>query len=63
MQLKNVVFPAPLGPMIETMPLRGTSKVTSFTATRPPKTFEMFVASRMFAPSPGRCRTAVAAPL
>ena len=38
--LKNVVLPAPLGPMIETIDaLRGTANVTSLTATRPPKIF------------------------
>jgi hypothetical protein len=41
MQLKNVVLPAPLGPMSETIPRSGTEKLTSLTATRPPKTFEM----------------------
>ena len=44
-QLKNVVFPAPLGPISETMALRGTTKLTSLTATRPPNTFEMPAAS------------------
>src|SRR3954462_11897650 len=46
MQLKKVVLPAPLGPISETMPFSGTLKSTSLTATRPPKTFETFVASR-----------------
>src|SRR3954464_5007710 len=46
MQLKKVVLPAPLGPISETMPFSGTLKLTSLTATRPPKTFETFVASR-----------------
>ncbi len=45
MQLKNVVLPAPLGPISETMALCGTEKSTSLTATRPPNTFEMPVAS------------------
>src|SRR6478609_8352754 len=34
--LKNVVFPAPLGPISETIDLAGTLKSTSSTATRPP---------------------------
>src|SRR6478672_5786643 len=34
--LKNVVFPAPFGPMSETIELAGTLKSTSSTATRPP---------------------------
>ena len=38
--MKNVVLPAPLGPISETIALRGTVKSTSLTATRPPKTFE-----------------------
>src|SRR3954453_17912298 len=52
--LKNVVLPAPLGPMIETIPRRGTAKETSSTATRPPKIFETASAWRMssWAPSP-----------
>src|SRR3954452_3546207 len=34
--LKNVVFPAPFGPMSETIALAGTVNSTSSTATRPP---------------------------
>src|SRR3954454_1365772 len=34
--LKNVVFPAPFGPINETIALRGTVKSTSSLATRPP---------------------------
>ena len=34
--LKNVVLPAPLGPMIETIERSGTQNVTSLTAIRPP---------------------------
>ena len=45
MQLKNVVLPAPLGPMSETIARWGTVKEMSLTATRPPKIFEMLVAS------------------
>src|SRR2546428_13449708 len=43
--LKNVVLPAPLGPMIETIDRRGIAKSTSDTATRPPKTFETDLAT------------------
>ena len=46
MQLKNVVLPAPLGPMIATIDLCGTAKSTSLTATRPPKRFVTPLASR-----------------
>ena len=46
MQLKNVVLPAPLGPMIATIDFFGTAKSTSLTATRPPKRFVTPVASR-----------------
>ncbi len=38
--LKNVVLPAPLGPMIETIERRGIENETSLTATTPPKTFD-----------------------
>ena len=38
--LKNVVLPAPLGPMIETIERSGIENETSLTATRPPKTLE-----------------------
>ena len=47
MQLKNVVLPAPLGPMSETMARWGTVNEMSLTATRPPKIFEMLDASSM----------------
>ncbi len=40
--LKNVVLPAPLGPMSETMLPRGMSKSTELTATRPPNRFVTF---------------------
>ena len=39
--LKNVVLPAPLGPMIETIERGGIEKSMPSTATRPPKIFEM----------------------
>src|ERR687893_797784 len=39
--LKNVVFPAPLGPIRLTIDRSGMSKFTELTATRPPKTFVM----------------------
>ncbi len=35
--LKNVVLPAPLGPMIETIERSGIANETSLTAARPPK--------------------------
>ena len=38
--LKNVVLPAPLGPMIETIERSGIENVTSLTATRPPNDFD-----------------------
>src|SRR4051794_9228674 len=60
MQLKNVVLPAPLGPMRETMARSGTWKLTSLTATRPPKTFEIASASSS---APPRGRSAIAAAL
>src|SRR3954470_13735351 len=46
--LKNVVFPAPFGPMRLTMDLSGILKSTALTATRPPKTLVIPLASRMF---------------
>src|SRR4051812_50086015 len=49
--LKNVVLPAPLGPMIETIALSGTANVTSLQATRPPKTFDTFMAARIEGPA------------
>src|SRR3954453_5785485 len=52
--LKNVVLPAPLGPMIETMLWRGIENVTSLTATSPPNTFEQRCASSRLSPESGR---------
>src|SRR4051812_49866703 len=37
--LKNVVLPAPLGPMSDTIDPRGMSKSTLLTAVRPPNFF------------------------
>ena len=37
--LKNVVLPAPFGPMIETIERSGNVNVTSLTAVRPPNCF------------------------
>ena len=37
--LKNVVLPAPLGPMIETIAFSGTRNDTPSTAVRPPNCF------------------------
>ena len=49
--MKNVVLPAPLGPMIETIERSGISNETSLTATSPPKIFETdSVSSSVFAP-------------
>src|SRR5919112_2136417 len=45
--LKNVVLPAPLGPIRLTIECSGMSKSTSLTATRPPKTLVIPRASRM----------------
>src|SRR5437763_10034041 len=49
--LKKVVLPAPFGPMIDTIDLRGMSKLTSSTATSPPKILLTPEAERI-APSP-----------
>ena len=38
--LKNVVLPAPLGPMIETIDPSGMSIETSLTARRPPNSLD-----------------------
>ena len=43
--LKNVVLPAPLGPMIETIDFSGSVKLTSLTAVRPPNCLVMLTAS------------------
>ena len=43
--LKKVVFPAPLGPMIETIDRCGMANDTSPTATRPPNALVMLRAS------------------
>src|SRR5215210_8111078 len=48
--LKNVVLPAPLGPIRLTMDRSGMSKLTALTATRPPKTLVMPRASRRLVP-------------
>src|ERR671919_200470 len=45
--LKNVVLPAPFGPIRLTMERSGMLKSTELTATRPPKTLVMPLASRM----------------
>src|SRR5947209_15220757 len=42
--LKNVVLPAPFGPMIETIESGGISKETSLTATSPPNSLLTWVA-------------------
>src|SRR5215213_1956928 len=48
--LKNVVLPAPLGPMIETIDRSGTLNVTSLTAVRPPNCFVTCSASSTSGP-------------
>ena len=58
-QLKNVVFPAPLGPMSPTISPAFTVAETSETATRPPKRFVMWSASSSAVIGPTRAaRTA-----
>src|SRR5690606_5370982 len=47
MQLKNVVLPAPFGPMILAIEPRGMLKSRLSTATRPPKRLVMPRAERM----------------
>jgi hypothetical protein len=54
--LKNVVFPAPLGPMIDTIDRGGIAKLTSLTAVRPPNCFVTPTVSRIGPPSPWRGR-------
>src|SRR5687768_3607491 len=49
--LKNVVLPAPFGPIRLTMERSGMPKSTELTATRPPKTLVIPRASRMLAAS------------
>src|SRR5262245_36133867 len=44
--LKNVVLPAPFGPMRLTIDPSGTAKSTSSTATRPPNSLRSAIASR-----------------
>src|SRR4051794_39628632 len=46
MQLKQVVLPAPLGPMRPTISNSSTSKATSSSACRPPKRIDRSMASR-----------------
>ena len=48
--LKNVVFPAPLGPMIETIERSGSVNETSDTAVRPPNCFVTLSATRTGSP-------------
>src|SRR5918997_1010529 len=48
--LKNVVLPAPFGPIRLTMARSGMSKSTELTATRPPNTLVIPRASRIFVP-------------
>src|SRR3712207_6646474 len=50
--LKNVVLPAPFGPIRLTIECSGMSKSTSLTAMRPPKTLVIPRASRMWPSCP-----------
>src|SRR5918997_5823155 len=50
--LKNVVLPAPFGPIRLTIERSGMSKSTSLTATKPPKTLVIPRASRMLSGCP-----------
>ena len=50
--LKNVVLPAPLGPMSPMMPPRGTTRSTALSATTPPNAFVTPRTSRIAAPCP-----------
>src|SRR5215204_2825793 len=52
---KNVVLPAPLGPIRLTIERSGISKSTELTATSPPKSLLIPRASRMFATTPSLC--------
>src|SRR6266487_3585243 len=45
--LKNVVFPAPFGPIRLTTEPRGITKSTSLVATSPPNSLRTFSATRM----------------
>src|SRR5947209_16499922 len=45
--LNSVVFPAPFGPISDTIDSSGMSSETSSTATRPPNSFDTFSARRM----------------
>src|SRR5690349_228051 len=59
--LKNVVFPAPLGPMMDTIDFSGTLNVTSLTAVRPPNCFVTFLASSTRLPLGARASPLVVA--
>ncbi len=48
--LKNVVLPAPLGPMIDTIERSGTRNDTLSTAVRPPNCFVSWTVSRIAGP-------------
>src|SRR5438093_4071333 len=50
--LKNVVLPAPFGPISETTEPRGIVKSTSFVATRPPNSFRTCSATKRSSPLP-----------
>src|SRR5262245_40339876 len=51
-QLKNVLLPAPLGPMMARISPRGTAKLTLFNAVSPPKRTVSFSVRRMGSVTP-----------
>lgn len=53
MVLKSVVLPTPFGPMMPTMPLRGSEKLSPSMSVRSPKPFCRFFASRTMSPRRG----------
>ena len=57
MRLKSVVFPAPFGPSRPSISPARTSKLTSSTATRPPKVRRILVAVSSGRPASGLART------
>ena len=61
MTLKNVVLPAPLGPMMLTMPPAGMSRLMSRTATRPPNRLVTDRAARRVSAAPPGVVAAAAA--
>src|SRR5215212_2043667 len=56
--LSSDVLPAPLGPMMETMPPRGTSRETSCTAVTPPNFLDTPSTTSWLSPSGAAARRA-----